>query len=119
MSGDNLEARVAALETKFTFLDRAGERVLNQQDEILKLLRDIQNSQSDMGNRLDSLEKEMTKAQPTIQEFVTVKTEIKAAGKMGKIAWAVGSSLITMLAGIAALMTTFKQQFAQWLLGGS
>lgn len=112
-----MEAQVAVLQAKQLMQDKTSDRIVTQQDEILKMLRGIEKSQSDLGNRITDLENQMKQAAPTIQEFITVKTEVKAAGKVGKWVWVAVSWLFAALAGLAGLVTTFKSQIVAWMTG--
>lgn len=104
---DNTEARLAVLEKQAEYHEKNAERIIKQQDEILSFLRDF-------SGRLGKLEDQMLKAQPTIEEFVTVKTEIKTAGKMGRAVWMIGGWLIAFLASAVTMANSFKSQIAVW-----
>lgn len=107
---DNTEARLAVLEKQAEYHEKNAERIIKQQDEILSFLRDF-------SGRLGKLEDQMMKAQPTIEEFVTVKTEIKTAGKLGRTVWTVGAWLIATIATAITTANTFKAQIAAWASG--
>lgn len=47
-----------------------------------------------LGGRLGNVEKALATAEPTIQEFITIKHKVVGAGALGKWLWAAGAVLI-------------------------
>lgn len=68
-----------------------------------------------LGQRIGSLEKKMSEAEPQIQEFVTVRTQVQTAGKLGKAAWIVGMFIVSGLASLVTMVVGMKTQIFQWM----
>ncbi|AWY08127.1 hypothetical protein HOT48_gp112 [Klebsiella phage ZCKP1] len=46
----------------------------------------------DLSTRLKRVEESITKSEPTIEEFITIKHKVAGAGIFGKWAWAVAGA---------------------------
>lgn len=58
--------------------------------------------------RVDALEKNLTMISPTVQEFVTYKTQAEGAGKMGRALWWFGGIVLSFSAGAAGVYQWFQ-----------
>lgn len=59
---------------------------------------------------VSDVKSQLATAQPTIQEFITIKQRVVGAGWAGKLIWAVGAGLIGLVAGS-------REAILHWLTG--
>lgn len=55
-----------------------------------------------LANRVGNVEDKFATAQPTIEEFITIKHKVQGAGALGKWLWLVGGVLLGAIAGSRA-----------------
>lgn len=112
MSGESVEVQLARVDERLTMIleeTKASRDSRKIQYEFMEALRLEVRS---ISNRVESLEKAVATAQPTISEFVAIKQKVVGAGQAGKWLWAVGVILLGIMAGSRA--TIFH-----WLKGAT
>lgn len=69
-------------------------RMCERQDQIAQSL-------AAMGNRVDGLEKSVNSMSPTVAEYLEVKSQVRGAGRLGKLLWFLGGLILSAAVGIA------------------
>lgn len=59
---------------------------------------------------VSDVKSQLATAQPTIQEFITIKQRVVGAGAFGKWLWVAGAALLGLIAGS-------REQILHWLTG--
>ena len=62
-----------------------------------------------LDRRLENVEKQFASSAPTIEEFITIKHQVKGAGIAGKWLWAIGGFII-------ATVFSFREAIRNWLM---
>lgn len=70
---------------------------------VYQKLDDHGKSLLDMGHRLRSVEKSVSDATPTLEEFKTYKHQVHGAGKLGRSLWRIGAVLLAAAAALYAV----------------
>ena len=66
---------------------------------------------AEMWSRVEALEKSMNEMSPTVAEFVTRKTQVVTAGKLGLGLWKLGGVILTAAAGFAGALAWLQGFF--------
>ncbi|AWY03368.1 tail length tape-measure protein [Escherichia phage phi G17] len=61
-------------------------------------IKKLSESMGDLSTRLKRVEESITKSEPTIEEFITIKHKVVGAGIFGKWVWAGAGAIIGVLA---------------------
>ena len=100
MSGESPETKIARMDERLNVilleLQQARDGRKHQYDKLESMGRSIQATES----RLESVEKSLAKATPTIDEFITIKHKVQGAGMFGKWIWGAAGALITLIAAV-------------------
>ena len=106
---ESVEVRMARLEERISAILVGQEKSQAGQDRMSTKLDRMDDSMDDMARRLQKVEEQLASNAPTIEEFITIKTQIKGAGIAGKWLWAAGGFLIS-------IAFTFREQIRDWFL---
>ena len=94
---ESLEIQIARIQEQLkamdSYLQEGREDRKTNLDSISRMITSVEI----MERRLQKLEDQFAKSEPTIQEFITIKHQVKGAGALGRWAWAFGVGLIAML----------------------
>ena len=105
MSDTDLAIQLARLDERLiaisASLATAAETRKDQYQSIEKLALGLQSVDS----RLKAVEKSISESEPTLQEFVKIKSEVLGAGKMGKVVW-------VMLGACVSTLFSLREQIA-------
>ena len=100
MSGESSEVKIARMDERLNIilveLQQARDERKHQYDKLESVGRSIQATES----RLESVEKSLAKATPTIDEFITIKHKVQGAGMFGKWVWMGAGALISLIVAI-------------------
>lgn len=107
---ESSEVVLARLDERFRTLFENQERERADRAKLEQSLATLKESVTDMSNRLRSVEDSITKSEPTIEEFITIKHKVVGAGIFGKWIWAGAGAVIGVLAA------TRREIFA-WFAG--
>lgn len=107
---ESSEVVLARLDERFRTLFENQERERADRAKLEQSLATLKESVTDMSNRLRSVEDSITKSEPTIEEFITIKHKVVGAGIFGKWVWAGAGAVIGVLAA------TRREIFA-WFAG--
>lgn len=97
MSTESTEVKLARMEERLNTVLGGLQQDRESRKQQYDTLEDIGRSLLLIDNRVQSVEKRLTEAGPTIDEFITIKHKVVGAGVLGKWIWAIGASLITIL----------------------
>lgn len=96
-------------------LARLDERLEQQMRTLFGLVKEIQTMQSELttkmtkvDGRLDNVENALSRAQPTLNDYIEVKHKIVGAGKMGAMLW-------TGFIGVVGTAVYCKDYILAWL----
>lgn len=98
MSGESVEAQLARQDERW--------RLIQEEMREAKLARKGQYEQIDalqttvqlLSAKVSAVETSLAKANPTIEEFITIKHKVTGAGAAGKYIWAIGAATLTFIA---------------------
>lgn len=91
------EVQIARLEERLAVILNELQQVQDGRKQQYEKLEEMGRSLLQLSNRVESVEKSLAKASPTIEEFITIKHRVVGAGMLGKWVWAVAGGLIGML----------------------
>lgn len=97
MSGEPNEVKIARMEERLNTVLVELQQARDGRKQQYDTLESIGRSLLLIDNRVQSVEKRLSEAGPTIDEFITIKHKVVGAGVLGKWIWALGASLITIL----------------------
>lgn len=112
MSGESVEAHLARQDERWKFVqEEMQEARLSRkaQYEQMELLR---STVQHLSAKVSSVEDSLAKANPTIEEFITIKHKVTGAGAAGKYIWAIAASMLTF---VVASRDNIKA-FLAWIL---
>lgn len=79
-------------------------RIDEQMKTIFNLVNEVRQGQQEMtvaiakmDSRMDGVEQSLSKAQPTLDDYIEVKHKIVGAGRMGALIWTTAISLVGVL----------------------
>lgn len=108
MSGESPETKIARMDERLNVilleLQQARDGRKHQYEKLESMGRSIQATE----NRLESVEKSLAKASPTIDEFITIKHKVQGAGVMGKWVWTAAGFII-------GIIMSSKETIIGWL----
>lgn len=88
MSSESVEAQLARIDERWHTVTQKLEKL----DGLPATLAAI-------STRMGALESQMASAQPTIQEFITIKHKVVGAGQIGKWIWVAVAAVLGVIAG--------------------
>ncbi|UWJ04307.1 tail length tape-measure protein [Escherichia phage vB_EcoS_Uz-1] len=92
------ELLLVRLEERLKTLFENHTRERQDREKLEETLVELRDSINDIGNRLKNVEESITKSEPTIEEFITIKHKVAGAGIFGKWVWAGAGAIIGVLA---------------------
>lgn len=108
MSGDSNEVKIARMEERLTSVLRELEQARDGRKQQYETLEAINHALLQIETRVRGVEDGLTKASPTIDEFLIIKHKVAGAGVLGKWAYAGAAALITLIA-------TSREALFAWL----
>lgn len=91
------EAQIARLDERLSTVLNELSEARNGRKYQYEKLEEMGRTVLQISNRVESVEKSLAKASPTIDEFLTIKHKVVGAGIAGKWVWAAASAIITGL----------------------
>ena len=101
---------LARLEERLSNIFENQTRESREREKIEESIKKLSDSMGDLSTRLKRVEDSITKSEPTIEEFITIKHKVAGAGIFGKWVWAGAGAIIGVLAA------TRREIFA-WFAG--
>lgn len=108
MSVEPLEIQMTRLQEqlKAVVVTLSEDREIRRESD--KSLASIAVSVTNLDRRLETVERQLVKNEPTIEEFIVIKNQVQGAGKLGKWIWFAGGILI---AGIYNIREAIRAMF--------
>lgn len=97
MAGESLEVKIARLDERLQRLLDESELAREGRKQQYEKLEQVNQTVTQLESRVKGVEDGLTKASPTIDEFVNIKMKVQGAGIVGKWVWALGGTLLGAL----------------------
>lgn len=109
MSNESVEVQLARIDERWQSVVHELELSRNTRKTHYDSIEAINLALQDMRSRVMSIEKQVATAQPTIEEFITIKHKVVGAGQIGKWLWISGAFLLGLVASSReAVLNFFK-----------
>lgn len=108
MSAESPDVKIARMEERLTVMLSELQQAKDGRKQQYETLEAINRALLKIENRVQGVEEQLSRATPTIDEFITIKHKVVGAGALGKWVWAAGSCIITILA-------TSRETIFTWL----
>lgn len=96
--GDSVEVQLARQDERWKMVaDEMREAKLARKGQY-EQIEALQTTVQLLSAKVSSVEAQLARANPTIDEFITIKHKVAGAGLAGKYLWAGGAALLTLLA---------------------
>lgn len=89
---------LARLEERLRNIFENQTRESREREKMEESIKKLSESMGDLSIRLKRVEESITKSEPTIEEFITIKHKVAGAGIFGKWVWAGAGAIIGILA---------------------
>lgn len=89
---------LARLEERLRNIFENQTREAREREKMEESIKKLSESMGDLSIRLKRVEESITKSEPTIEEFITIKHKVAGAGIFGKWVWAGAGAIIGVLA---------------------
>ena len=89
---------LARLEERLRTIFENQTRESREREKMEESIKKLSESMGDLSIRLKRVEESITKSEPTIEEFITIKHKVVGAGIFGKWVWAGAGAIIGVLA---------------------
>ncbi len=89
---------LARLEERLRNIFENQTRESKEREKMEESIKKLSESMGDLSIRLKRVEESITKSEPTIEEFITIKHKVAGAGIFGKWVWAGAGAIIGVLA---------------------
>lgn len=89
---------LARLEERLRNIFENQTRESREREKMEESIKKLSESMGDLSIRLKRVEESITKSEPTIEEFITIKHKVAGAGIFGKWVWAGAGAIIGVLA---------------------
>lgn len=100
---ESVEIQMARLQERMEMVTHQMTR-RESSDELLRTLIER------IDRRMEKVEGQLATSAPTIEEFITIKNQVKGAGFAGRWLWAIGGFLISTV-------FAFREQIRDWFVG--
>lgn len=104
------EVQLARLDEKLKQIVHVMEKEQESRKYIYNELKTINHEVTIIKTRVESVEENLARTEPTIEEFITIKHKVVGAGIAGKWMWAVAGALI-------GIVWSARKEIGQWLNG--
>ena len=111
MSNESVDVKIARLEVTMSQMMKELESSERSRKAQYDTITQLNHLMVKMGGQLENLEKQVATAQPTIEEFITIKHKVVGAGWLGRWLWVAGGVLLGFVAANRKLI-------GQWFQGG-
>lgn len=111
MSNESVDVKIARLEVTMSQMMKELESSERSRKAQYDTITQLNHLMMKMGGQLENLEKQVATAQPTIEEFITIKHKVVGAGWLGHWLWVAGGVLLGFVAANRRLIS-------QWFQGG-
>jgi len=108
MGNPSLEAQLGRLAGQQDMILRELTSASEGRKQQYAAIEEIRGTLVSFDSRMTTVEENLTKFEPTIEEFISIKTKVVGAGKLGKFLWAVGAIIL-------ALAAKFREEIIIWL----
>lgn len=107
MSGESVEVQLARQDERWKLVvEEMREAKLARKGQY-EQIEALQTTVQLLSMKVSSVETSLAKANPTIEEFITIKHKVTGAGAAGKYVWAIGAAILTVLATSRENIKTF------------
>lgn len=110
MSEETNAVQLARLDERMSLVLRELESSKDGRKAQYEAIEALRLTVGQIQTKVDTVEKQLANNQPTIQEFITIKQRVVGAGWAGKMLWAAGAALITMVA-------SSREAIIHWFMG--
>lgn len=101
---------LARLEERLRNIFENQTRESREREKMEESIKKLSESMGDLSIRLKRVEESITKSEPTIEEFITIKHKVAGAGIFGKWVWAGAGAIIGVLAAA-------RREIFSWFAG--
>lgn len=101
---------LARLEERLRTIFENQTRETKAREKMEESIESLKDSVKDFDNRLQRVEESITKSEPTIEEFITIKHKVVGAGVFGKWVWMGAGAIIGVLAAA-------RREIFSWFAG--
>lgn len=98
MSGESVEAHMARQDERWKFVQEEMQEAKLSRKQQYEQMEKMQTAFQLLSAKVSSVEDSLAKANPTIEEFITIKHKVSGAGAAGKWVWAIVAATLTFLA---------------------
>lgn len=98
MSNESAEIQLARLDERWQSVLHEMELSRTSRKANYDSIENINLAIQEVKSRVTSIEKQVASAQPTIEEFITIKHKVVGAGQIGKWLWAIVAFLLGAVA---------------------
>lgn len=106
---ETLEVQMVRLQEQLKAVITSLSEDRDSRKESDKQLTSIAISTANLDRRLEVVEKQLAKDAPTIEEFITIKHQVKGAGMLGRWLWLFGGMMIAGLFNAREAIRGFLQ----------
>jgi hypothetical protein len=108
MPSESLDVKLAVLAAQFEFIKKELEEARLARKGQYEKMEEQGKTLTEMGSRLENVEKSLASQAPTIEEFITIKHKVVGAGLAGRWTW-------VALTAVVGLMCSFRVEIFKWL----
>lgn len=113
MSGESVEAHLARQDERWKFVQEEMQEAKLSRKAQYDQMESMRLTVQALSTKVASVETSLAKANPTIEEFITIKHKVTGAGAAGKYIWAAVAATLTFIAAsrenIKAIAAWFLQ----------
>jgi len=98
MSGESVEVQLARQDERWKLIERELSEAKVARKGQYEQMEALQTTVQLLSAKVSAVETSLAKANPTIEEFITIKHKVSGAGAAGRYIWAAGAALLTFMA---------------------
>lgn len=101
---------LARLEERLRTIFENQTREAREREKMEESIKQLSESINDLSARVQRVEESITKSEPTIEEFITIKHKVVGAGIFGKWVWLGAGAVI-------GLVASARREIFAWFAG--
>lgn len=105
--GESLDVQMARIQEQLKYIVSGMDSAKKTREISDSGLNRLSDAVMRLEHRMAAVEKQLSDTAPTIEEFVTIKHQVRGAGHLGKWAWALGGGTIALLYSARETLRSF------------